>query len=48
MDQKIIDMCNEISKWLYETQDPYKTIIIDSDKIRLVQDEMGILIKNDK
>lgn len=42
MDQKIIDMCTEISKWLAETQDPYKTIIIDSERIRLIQDELGI------
>lgn len=42
MEQRIIDMCMEISKWLNETQDPYKTIIIDSERIRLVQDELGI------
>lgn len=42
MEQKIIEMCMEISKWLHDTQDPYKTIVIDGEKIRLVQDELGI------
>lgn len=43
--EEIKELCEQISKYLQEKQDPHTTIIITDNYIKMVRDEVGIPVE---
>ena len=46
-EEKLQEITKPIIKFLKENYDPHTTIVITTEHIKIVRDELGIPIKND-